>query len=267
MTDAPGSSPPVARRANARLRYLLLALLALVGCGVGVYVLIRMDAVVYLAQFNAWLADVFIRRLGYAGVFALMFIESSFIPFPSEIVIPPAADLARRLETWTLWGVIGWGTAGSLAGALFNYALARYLGRPAVYGLVRRFGHWVHLSEAGYVRAERVFYRYGAVSTFIGRLIPGIRQLISIPAGLSRMPVVAFCLYTTLGAGGWVAVLAAAGYWFGAQPERLAEHLHTYSAWVVAGALALLAAYLLASWQRRRLTARLHPQEERSAHE
>jgi membrane protein DedA with SNARE-associated domain len=229
-----------------------LALLAiLAGTAALTLWLIRIGAVVYLAQLNQWLADTFIARFGYWGIFLLMTIESSFIPFPSEIVMPPAGDLARRLPDWSLTGVIAVGTAGSLAGALVNYVLARYLGRMILLTLVRRYGRYLRISEAAYLSAERFFFRHSAFATFIGRLIPAIRQLISLPAGLARMPLAPFCVLTTLGAGMWVALLAVLGYWFGADPQRLAEVMREYSHWLAGAAGAAVAGYAAWAWLRR----------------
>ena len=224
----------------------LLVLLALIGAGV------RLDVMVWLAKANRWLADTFIQGLGYWGVFLLMFIESSLIPFPSEIIIPPAADLARRLPDWNLTPVIVLGIAGSLAGALFNYVLARSLGRPLLLRMIRRHGKWLHLGEDGYVRAEAFFLRHGAISTLIGRLIPGVRQLVSLPAGLARMNLVTFSLLTALGAGVWVGVLAAAGYWFGANAELMGEALRKYSLWLLAAVVVAIAGYALYYRLRKR---------------
>lgn len=165
--------------------------------------------------------------LGYWGILILMTVESSFIPFPSEIVIPPAAFLAAQGEM-NLWLIILAGLAGSLIGAMINYALARLLGRPIVHSLVRhRHAKWLLLSEAKLEQAEAYFRKYGGISTFIGRLIPAVRQLISIPAGFSQMRVPRFLFFTTLGAGIWVIVLALAGYFFGAQLDTIMEHWDT----------------------------------------
>ena len=230
------------------------AVVALAGVA-GLYGLLQTGFVVWLAQLNQWLADTVIRRLGYWGVFALMFIESSLIPFPSEIVVPPAADLARRLPDWNLAAVIGVGTAGSLAGALFNYFLALYLGRPLLLRMIDAFGHTVRLSRRGYDEAEALFQRHGAISTFTGRLIPGIRQIISLPAGLARMNLLSFCLLTALGAGLWVSVLAWLGYWFGANAEQLAVELRRYSLWLAGAAALLLAGYAWLHLRRQRRAA------------
>ena len=242
------------RSFDKRLVLWLIGFAVLGGAAVaGLYALLHTGFVVWLAQLNQWLADSVIRRLGYWGVFALMFVESSLIPFPSEIVVPPAADLARRLPDWNVAWVVVVGTAGSLAGALFNYYLALYLGRPLLLRSIARFGRYVRLSQRGYEQAESMFQRHGAISTFTGRFIPGIRQIISLPAGLARMRLLPFCLLTSLGAGMWVAVLAWLGYWFGANAEELAVQLQRFSAWLAAGALAGLALY--AVWHVRRARA------------
>ncbi|HEX7926938.1 MAG TPA: DedA family protein, partial [bacterium] len=182
-------------------------------------------------------------------------IESSIIPLPSEIVMPPAGDLARRLPEWNLGMVIFMGTAGSLAGAVANYLLARYLGRPIVLGLVRRFGRYLHVSEAAYVGTERLFYRHAAFAVFIGRLLPGVRHLISIPAGLARMPLLWFSVLTTLGAGIWCAFLTLVGYWFGSNPQAMADLMREYSHVLVGAAVAGVAAYVAWSYLRRRRAA------------
>ena len=226
---------------------IALVVLAALAAG-GLYALIRFDGIVLLARLNRWLAETFIERMGYAGVFLLMLIESSFIPFPSEIIIPPAGDLARRLPDWSLTGVIAAGVLGSLGGALINYYLARYLGRPVLLRLIHRFGSYVRLSEAGYFKAEQLFARHGAISTFTGRLIPGIRQIISLPAGLSGMNLMVFSVLTSLGAGIWVVMLALLGYWFGGDPEALGATLKSYSHWLIGGTGILVVAYGL--WSR-----------------
>ena len=206
------------------------------------------DVMQWVAEANSWLADTVIRRLGYLGVFLLMMIESSLIPFPSEIIIPPAADLARRLPDWDLGVVIGLGVAGSLAGAVFNYTLALWLGRPLLLRFIGRYGPYLRLNPAAYERTEAFFIRHGAISTFTGRLIPGIRQVISLPAGLARMPLFLFCVLTSLGAGVWVTVLALAGYWFGANADQLAGTIREYTLWLVGGILLMIAGYVI--WRR-----------------
>ena len=236
MTNAP---PTKTGMQSAVIFYSLLAL-AMGATGWGMIWLLQHDLIAWIAMANHWLATNFIEKLGYAGVFALMFIESSFVPFPSEIVIPPAGSLAARDPSWNLGMVILMGVLGSLGGALFNYWLARRLGRPLMMMLIHRFGRYFHLSEVGYLAAEKFFLRHGAVSTFTGRLIPGIRQLISLPAGLASMPLSSFVFFTTLGAGIWVVILALIGYWFGSQPELINATIKEYSRWLgLAGVLAL----------------------------
>jgi membrane protein DedA with SNARE-associated domain len=155
---------------------------------------------------------------GYVLIVLFMTVESSFIPFPSEVVMIPAGFLAARGElalgspaTDAVLAVVA-GTIGSLAGAYVNYFLARGLGQP----FLLKYGKYFFLPPKNLERAEEVFREYGAGATFVCRLLPAIRQLISIPAGLSKMPLGSFTLWTGLGAGIWVAVLTAAGYYFGA---------------------------------------------------
>ena len=154
---------------------------------------------------------------GYAFVFVFMTVESSFIPFPSEIVMIPAGFLAARGElsfhaaTPDLVVAVAVGLAGSIAGAYINYFLSARLGDP----FLLRYGKWFFLSPAALDRACEVFNRYGAAATFVCRLLPAIRQLISIPAGIARMPFGSFTLFTALGAGLWTTVLAGTGFWLG----------------------------------------------------
>ena len=195
---------------------------------------------------------------GYAFIFAFMAIESSFVPFPSEIVMLPAGFLAARGELTLhvpaadLMLAIAVGVAGSLAGAYFNYFLSRWLGEP----FLRRYGKWFFVKPEALDRAEEVFNRYGAVTTFVCRLIPVIRQLISIPAGLSGMPLGKFTLFTGLGAGIWTAILAATGYVLGRTAGDITylELVHKGKAlidahliWLILGGLVVGVLYLLIS--------------------
>lgn len=154
-------------------------------------------------------------HLNYFWITVLMAIESSFIPFPSEVVVPPAAYFAcTEGSNLNIYLVVVFATLGALIGALVNYYLAVWIGRPLVYKFANsRFGHMCLIDEAKVVKAEQYFDKHGAISTFIGRLIPAVRQLISIPAGLARMNFAKFVLYTSLGAGVWNIVLASLGYW------------------------------------------------------
>lgn len=154
-----------------------------------------------------------LEHLNYGTVTLFMAIESSFIPFPSEAVVPPAAWKAATTGEMNIVLVVIFATLGAIIGALINYYLALWLGRPIIYRFARsRFGRMCLLDEDKVKHAEDYFEKHGAVSTFFGRLIPAVRQLISIPAGLIRMKMSKFLLYTALGAGAWNIVLAALGY-------------------------------------------------------
>lgn len=200
---------------------------------------------------------------GFALVFVFMTIESSFIPFPSEVVMIPAGFLAARgalsfeAPAIDLALAIAMGTAGSLSGAWLNYGLARRLGQP----FLLRYGHLFFLPPAKLQRAEDVFRQYGAGATFVCRMLPAIRQLISIPAGLAGMSPRSFSLWTTLGAGIWVTVLALVGYTAGLRTSALGygELVHEGKAlirqnlvWLVPLMLAGLAGYV---WVSRRIMA------------
>ena len=155
-------------------------------------------------------------HMNYWAVAGLMTVESSFIPFPSEVVIPPAVYVACNPESkggMKVWLVVLFGTAGALLGALINYFLSMWLGRPIIYAFARsKVGRMLRLSEEKVQRAEAYFNDHGNVSTLVGRFIPVIRQLISIPAGLSKMNLGAFCFFTTLGALAWNVILALFGW-------------------------------------------------------
>jgi membrane protein DedA with SNARE-associated domain len=158
----------------------------------------------------AWYMD----NMNYATITLLMVVESSFVPFPSEVVVPPAAYKASKKDGGlNIILVVVFATLGALTGALINYFLALWLGRPLIHKLAEsRFGKMCLLSSQKVQEAEDYFVKYGKSSTLIGRFIPGIRQLISIPAGLAKMPLLPFVLFTALGAGIWNVILAAMGY-------------------------------------------------------
>ena len=182
-----------------------------------------------------------LENLNYWTITLLMAIESSFIPFPSEIVIPPAAYKAAAGEL-NIFLVVFFGTVGALIGAFVNYYLAYYLGRPVIYRLVNtRFGRMCLLDEHKIHKAEEYFIKNGAVSTFVGRLIPAIRQLISIPAGLAKMGLKKFVLYTTLGALLWNAILAIVGYSLESvvSKDQLMTKVHEYSSEISNGMIVL----------------------------
>lgn len=184
------------------------------------------------SQFFQW----FVENANYLFVFVFMVVESSFIPFPSEVVVPPAAYLACTNTgagaDMNIWLVVIVATAGALVGAFINYYIALWIGRPVVYSFAdSRFGHMLMINREKVVKAEEYFDKHGAVSTFVGRLIPAIRQLISIPAGISKMNVGQFALYTSLGAGVWNGILALLGYWLSltVAPDQLFEKVEEYN--------------------------------------
>lgn len=203
------------------------------------------------SQFFGW----FVENANYWFVFIFMVIESSFIPFPSEVIVPPAAYLACTNtgagSDMNVVMVVVMATLGALGGAFINYYLSLWIGRPVVYRFAdSRLGHACLIDRAKVDKAERYFDRHGAISTFIGRLIPAIRQLISIPAGLSRMNVLKFAIFTSLGALVWNAVLAGLGYWLAqtVTPDQLFDKVEEYNKYLTwAGyALALICvAYIL----------------------
>jgi len=199
----------------------------------------------FLVSIWKWLAAT-MESFGYTGVVALMALESSFFPFPSEIVVPPAAANAGSVVSLVL--VIAAGIAGSLIGALFNYWLAIRLGRP----FMLKYGRYVLISERTFHRGEAFFLKHGEIGTFVGRLTPGIRQVISFPAGLARMPIRRFLAFTALGSGIWVTVLALVGYAIGAEvtEDTVKEQMKQIGIYLVAGVVLLVIAYIW--WHRRR---------------
>jgi len=157
---------------------------------------------------------------GYIGIFLMMFLESSFFPFPSEVVMIPAGYLAYKGEMNLVLAVLA-GIGGSLAGALFNYYLALRFGRK----FIGKYGKYVLIKEETMQKMEDFFAKHGHISTFSGRLIPAVRQYISLPAGLAKMNLLKFSIYTSLGAGIWVLILALLGYFIGHNQELISEYL------------------------------------------
>ncbi len=197
--------------------------------------------------FIQWCLD----HLNYWTITLLMAIESSFIPFPSEIIVPPAAYKAAATGELSLVLVTLFATLGAVIGALVNYFLALWLGKPLVYAFANsRLGRMCLLDQQKVEQAEAFFRRYGVAATLIGRLVPAVRQLISIPAGLARMNLVKFILFTALGAGAWNVVLALLGYLLEAvvPEEQLLETVTRYSHEIglaIVGVVLLFLAYLL----------------------
>ena len=162
-----------------------------------------------------------VGQMGYIGIFIMMFLESTFFPFPSEVAMIPAGILASKSEMNLIVAIVV-GTSGSLFGALFNYFLARKYGRVGVL----KFGKYFFFTEEKLQKMEKFFVEHGSFSTFVARLIPGVRQLVSLPAGLSKMPLDKFMLHTALGAGIWVTVLALLGYFIGENEALVKEYTH-----------------------------------------
>ncbi|MDD2894711.1 MAG: DedA family protein [Aliarcobacter sp.] len=183
-----------------------------------------------------------VGSLGYAGIFIMMFLESSFFPFPSEVVMIPAGYLAYKGEM-NMYLVILFGILGSLAGSLFNYYLAVKFGRR----FLIKYGKYFFIKEETIVRMEVFFKDHGHISTFSGRLIPVVRQYISLPAGLAKMNIFVFSLYTFLGAGIWVVVLALLGYFLGDNELLIKEYLH----YIIVVILILLT--ILTFWYYKRI--------------
>ncbi|MBQ2395096.1 MAG: DedA family protein [Alistipes sp.] len=197
--------------------------------------------------FIQWCLD----NLNYWTITLLMAIESSFIPFPSEVVVPPAAYKAAATGELNIWLVILFATLGAVIGALINYLLALWLGKPIVYKFANsRFGHMCLIDQQKVETAEQFFIKYGVAATLVGRLVPAVRQLISIPAGLAKMNLLKFALFTALGAGLWNAVLAAMGYYLETivPEDQLIATVTEYSheiGYVIIAVVALALAYII----------------------
>lgn len=196
-----------------------------------------------LHQFIAWLLAT-VHDWGYAGIFILMALESTVLPVPSELVLIPAGYLAYQGHL-SLPLVLISATLGCLAGASLNYAFALWVGRP----FLERYGKYFFVRPALLHKTDVFFERHGKISTFTGRLIPGIRHLISLPAGLARMNIAAFVLYTTLGAGLWSSVLTLLGYFIGGNELLLKEYLKYLSAGVIIFVVLAITVYW--QWQKR----------------
>jgi len=192
-------------------------------------------------------------QLNYVNITILMAIESSFIPFPSEIVIPPAAFLASQGKLNVILVVLS-GVLGSLLGAIFNYYFAYFLGRPVIYKFANsKFGKMLLLSENSIKKSEEYFNKNGAVSTLIGRLIPGIRQLVSLPAGLAKMSILSFLFFTFIGSLLWTSILAILGYFIGANKDLLIKYYKEISiALLILGTITLAIILIIKNKKKNR---------------
>jgi len=198
------------------------------------------------------LADWYMSHMNYLTITLLMAIESSFIPLPSEVVNPPAIWQALKTGELNVYLVVVFATIGAVFGALFNYLMARWLGRVIVYSFAEsKVGKLFLLNQAKVEHAEAYFNRHGRSSTFIGRLIPGIRHLISIPAGLARMNIKKFVLYTALGSGIWHIILATLSYYLYSQQDLLMKYMHELS-YILLGLGVLFVSYLVWKYKKKK---------------
>ncbi len=196
-----------------------------------------------MAEIVNWVVNM-VGSLGYIGIFVMMFLESSFFPFPSEVVMVPAGYLASKGEMSLSLAVIA-GIVGSLSGAIFNYYLAKNFGRA----FLLKYGKYLFLKEDSLDKLERFFKNHGEVSTFSGRLIPGVRQYISLPAGMAKMNLAKFSLYTSLGAGIWVVILTLLGYYIGENEAIIKEYLKYITIAAVTFVALVIAIYI---WFKKR---------------
>jgi membrane protein DedA with SNARE-associated domain len=190
----------------------------------------------------------YIGDMGYLGIFLLMFLESTFFPFPSEIIMIPAGYLAYKGEM-NIYIIILVGILGSVLGALLNYYLAMFFGRK----FILKYGKYFFIKEETLDKLESFFAKHGEISTFTGRLIPGIRQLISLPAGLARMNIAKFSFYTAIGAGIWVVVLVAVGYLVGSNEALISEYLKSATLIALVSVVLITTFYIVRNKKRKEI--------------
>jgi membrane protein DedA with SNARE-associated domain len=200
-----------------------------------------------------WITD-FVEKSGYPGIALLMFLENVFPPIPSELIMPLAGFSAAQGRL-SLIGVILAGTAGSLAGATLWYGVGRWFGAERLKRFADRHGRWLTMSAAEIDQAQSFFDRHSGKATFFGRLVPGIRTLISVPAGILAMPFPAFLAYTALGTLAWTSLLAAAGAWLEGQHDRVAAWLDPVSTAIIVG-LGAFYLYRVATFKPRAAAGR-----------
>jgi len=195
-----------------------------------------------------WVIDL-IEQTRYIGVFLLMFLETVFPPVPSEVIMPIAGLGAARGQM-TLWGVILAGTAGAMFGNFFWYLLARVIGMDRFRPFIERHGRWLTLDWPDVEKAERLFGRFGGIVVGLGRMLPTVRSVVSIPAGLLHMRLKSFLFWSTIGTAGWSSGLAIAGYLLGQQFEDIEKVVGPLSAAVIA-AIVLTYVYRQLTWRKR----------------
>ena len=190
----------------------------------------------------------YIGDMGYLGIFLLMFLESTFFPFPSEVIMIPAGYLAHKGEM-NIYIIVIVGIFGSVAGALFNYYIAIHFGRK----FILKYGKYFFIKEETLDKLEAFFTKHGELSTFNGRLIPGIRQLISLPAGLARMNIGKFAFYSALGAGIWVIVLVVIGYLLGSNEALISKYLKSATLIALISVLLITLFYIVRNRRRKEI--------------
>ena len=198
-----------------------------------------------LVQLFQWTVEI-VHKLGYPGVLALMTLESTFVPIPSELVMPQAGYLAAQGQM-NFWIALVMATLGSVLGALINYGIAVKMGRP----LMLKYGKYFLCPPHKFEKMEKFFISHGEISTFTGRLILGVRHFISFPAGLARMHLWKFCFYTAIGAGFWAAVLEAIGFIVGDKPELIKKYAHQAGALAFIGCVVIVTVYVTVHRRRK----------------
>ena len=205
-----------------------------------------------IAEIIEWLISA-VNSLGYLGIFIGMTIESSVIPFPAELILPPAGVLVARGQMSFLI-VLLLAVAGSIAGALINYYIAYHLGRKAVNKLLLKYGKILFIKESELLKSESYFQKHGEITTFVGRLIPGIRSFVSLPAGFYKMNLSKFCLFTGIGAGAWSAMLIYLGILYGENQETLKPLINQLTAWILLAIAVIIIVYYLIVKKKRKIS-------------